>query len=302
MGAVPHISVCICTFKRERLLTRLLNELARQETKDRFTFSIVVVDNDSGESAKPVVETFRAATKGAIEVVYVIERERNISAVRNTAVRNAKGEYLAFIDDDEYPIQDWLLTLFALREEKGVDGVLGPVKPYFEQDPPAWVVKGRFYDRTTYPTGLVIDWPKGRTGNVLLRRAIFEGEDQPFKPDFITGEDQDFFRRMIAKGHVFVWCDEAVAYEVVPPVRWQLGFMLRRALLRGKVSLRHPNVGPVEVAKSAVAIPAYSVALPFLALCGKHYFISYLVKTCDHLGRLMAFVGISPVRDQYVTE
>ena len=56
---------------------------------------------------------------------------------------------------------------------------------------------------------------------------------QPFNPEFRQGEDQDFFRRMIDHGHVFIWCNEAVAYEVVPPIRWKRTFMLKRALLRG---------------------------------------------------------------------
>ena len=72
---------------------------------------------------------------------------------------------------------------------------------------------------------------------------MFAGDAQPFRPEFLTGEDQDFFRRMIDRGHVFVWCDEAVAYEVVPPVRWRRTFMLRRALLRGRISLLHPTFG-----------------------------------------------------------
>src|SRR6185503_18570005 len=103
----------------------------------------------------------------------------------------------------------------------GVDGTLGPVKPYFEETPPDWVVKGKFYDRPTYPTGLVIDWRKGRTGNTLLKRGLVAGAEAPFRPDFLTGEDQDFFRRMIERGHRFVWCNEAVAYEIVPPLRWR---------------------------------------------------------------------------------
>src|SRR5205085_902502 len=103
-----------------------------------------------------------------------------------------------------------------------------------------WVVKGNFYDRASYPTGFVIDWKKGRTGNVLLKRHLFDADTPPFRPEFVTGEDQDFFGRMIDKGYVFIWCHEALAYETVPPIRWKRTFMLRRALLQGATSLVHP--------------------------------------------------------------
>ena len=120
----------------------------------------------------------------------------------------------------------------ALNEFK-VDGVLGPNR-CFDETPPKWVIEGNFYQRATYATGLVIDWRKGRTGNVLLKGDLFAGDARPFRPEFRQGEDQDFFHRMIEKGHRFIWCNEAVAYEVVPPIRWNRRFMLRRALLPGQ--------------------------------------------------------------------
>ena len=169
--------------------------------------------------------------------------------------------------------------------------------------PPRWVVSGRFYDRPTYPTGFVIDWKKGRTGNVLLKRRIFDAERQPFRPEFLTGEDQDFFRRMIDKGFTFVWCNEALAYETVPPIRWNRTFMLKRALLRGAASLAHPTSAVrAAIAKSVIAAPVYTAALPFAFAMGQGRFMTCLVKLFDHIGRLLAVVGVRPVRQPYVTD
>jgi cellulose synthase/poly-beta-1,6-N-acetylglucosamine synthase-like glycosyltransferase len=165
------------------------------------------------------------------------------------------------------------------------------------------VARGRFFDRPTHNTGFVIDWTEGRTGNVLFRRRILNGVDEPFRAKFGSGgEDRDFFRRMIERGCIFAWCDEAVVHEVVPPVRWKRTFMLKRALLRGKVSLSHKNAGTRDVAKSALAIPLYSLALPFLLVVGHHRFMKYLIKLFDHAGRILAFLGFNPVRETYVTE
>jgi len=297
---MQRISVCVCTYKRAQCLKRLLDELGQQETGGLFSYSIVVVDNDQLRSAEPVVSAF--ATACTIPVKYCVEPRQSISLARNKAVENSDGDYVAFLDDDEFPTNRWLLTLFTTCIEYEVDGVLGPVGPYFEEEPPSWVRKGKFYERPTYPTGFVIDWRKGRTGNVLLKSSVIKSCEQPFRPQFRTGEDQDFFRRMITKGHTFVWCNEAVAYEVVPEVRWNLRFMLKRALLRGANSLAHPTFGAVDVAKSLVAIPAYIAVLPFALLCGQHRFMTLLVKTFDHLGRVLALIGVKPVADQYVTE
>jgi hypothetical protein len=50
------------------------------------------------------------------------------------------------------------------------------------------------------------------------------------------------------------------------------------------------------VAKAVLAIPAYMVALPVLLMVGHHLFMKYLVKLCDHLGRLLALVRLNPFR------
>lgn len=295
-----RICVCICTFKRQDLLKRLLSELRHQDTNGQFTYSIVVADNDRLQSARSV--TMECASSSSIPVTYCVEPRQNIALARNKAIESATGEFIAFIDDDEFPTKRWLLTLFDTLHQYRAAGVLGPVKPHFDQPPPEWVMKGKFYDRATYRTGLVIDWRKGRTGNVLLDRNLFTAEAQPFRPDFLSGEDQDFFRRMIEKGHVFVWCNEAVAYEVVPPIRWKRTFMLRRALLRGAVSLLEPTFGAQDIARSLIAIPAYTVALPFAFVLGHHRFMTSLVKLFDHLGRILALMGIRPIKEAYVTE
>jgi succinoglycan biosynthesis protein ExoM len=294
-----HITICICTFRRREMLQSLLDDLREQETGGLFTYSVLVVDNDRQGSAEQVVSEFRA--QQPFRVDYFIEPRQNIALARNKAIENAIGDYVVFIDDDESPIRRWLLTLFEACNKFKAYGALGPVHPRFDQAPPDWVVKGKFYARPTYPTGFVIDWPKGRTGNTLLKMEVFAGETQPFRPEFRTAEDQDFFRRMIEKGYFFIWCDEAVAYETVPPIRWKRSLLLRRALLRGYTSLSHPTFAIRDAFKSAVAAPAYALALPFALLMGQGKFMNLLVRLCDHLGILLGLVGINPVKEPYVT-
>jgi glycosyltransferase involved in cell wall biosynthesis len=295
-----HISICICTYKRPQFLERLLRELANQDTEGLFTYSIVVVDNDRAESAKDVATRFERNSN--VSVSYFVEPRQNIPLARNTAISNAIGDYIALIDDDEFPIKAWLLTLVKACDDCAVDGVLGPVKRYFDEQPPGWVLKGNFYERSTFPTGTVLEWKNGRTGNALLKKDIFADGEPPFNPEFRASEDQDFFRRMIAKGKRFVWCDEAVAYEIVPPERWKRTIMLRRALLRGAMARLQPTFGVLDAGKSMIAVLVYLVALPFMALLGQHKFMDLLIRLCDHLGKLLAAIGIHPVKEPYVTE
>src|SRR5688500_12619771 len=54
MSIVPHITVCICTYRREAMLLRLLDGIARQRTDRLFSISVVVADNDAAASARTV--------------------------------------------------------------------------------------------------------------------------------------------------------------------------------------------------------------------------------------------------------
>jgi succinoglycan biosynthesis protein ExoM len=298
--ARAHISVCICTYMRPMLLKRLLHELAQQNTGGSFTYSIVVADNDEVRSAEATISWFRSFCQ--VPIVYCVEPKRNIALARNKVVANAFGEYVAFIDDDEFPAPDWLLRLFKTCNEYNVDGVLGPVKRHFDEVPPAWFKKSSIYDRPVNPTGEVVDWEDARTGNVLLRRRIIAGETHPFRPEFRAGEDQDFFRRKTEEGFRFIWSAEAVVFETIPPARWKRSYILRKAALQGATAALQPNCGFINILKSIIAVPLYVAISPIVFLLGQHLFMALMVKICDHSGKLLMLMGINPIHEEYVSE
>jgi succinoglycan biosynthesis protein ExoM len=300
---LDHIVVCICTYRRPAGLTRLLQEIEKQETAGAFTVSVVVVDNDSAESAKGTVESFTVAS--TLRVDYRCQPEQNISLARNTAIRNATGEYVALIDDDEWPENDWLMQMHQAVRTYKADGVLGPVKPHFESPPPRWVVRGRFFEkprRRQHKTGSILRWTETRTSNVLLKSDVFGGATDFFDPRFGLGggEDVDFFSRMMAKGRVFVWCQEALVFESISPERCTRSDMLRRALLRGRMSLLLPTAGLRDSFKSLIALTLYTLALPVLFFAGHHVFMTYLVKCGDHAGKLLTVCRVGIVEERYV--
>lgn len=292
-----HISVCFCTYKRIGLLKRLLEELDCQNTEGLFTYSIVVADNDCEQSAKNVVSEF--AKRSAIPVTYCVEPERNIALVRNRSMKNATGDFIAIIDDDEYPLKNWLCDLYKTCIASGADGVLGPVEPYFEEAPPEWVVRGKFFEKMlAIETGSPIGLLNTRTSNVIFNRKILAGVETPFRAEFGTGgEDIDFFHRMMAKGCVFVWCNEAVVYEAVSPSRCTRSYLLRRALHGGINSLKFRANRMRGIFKSFIAVPAYAFVLPFLFIAGEHYFMKYMIKFCAHSGKLLALFHIQPFKE-----
>lgn len=296
-----HVTVCICTYRRLELLRRLLEALTKLSNDEgALSWSCVVVDNDANGSARCIVDRFCQETD--LSVTYDIEPERNFALVRNRTIAHSRGEFIAFVDDDEVPVPEWLVQLVKTQRKYGCDGVLGPVRPYFDSEPPRWIIKGKLCERPVHPTGMRMPWDKSRTGNVLISRRLFTEVGLKFDPAYATGgEDVDFFKRAAAAGFSFVWCEEAPAYELVPPERCRKSYFLRRALLQGRISLKYAAKRMTPVARikigvhALVALAAYLVALPFFMIAGFHVFMKYLIKCCHHLGRVSALFGIELV-------
>jgi glycosyltransferase involved in cell wall biosynthesis len=232
-----------------------------------------------------------------------VEPEQNIALARNRAIENARGDFLAFIDDDEFPDEDWLLNLYRACHEFRADGVLGPVRPYFEIEPPLWIIRGKLCERESFPTGTTIrDGKYTRTGNVLLNRKVFMDKENRFDPRFgkTGGEDGDLFRRMIQKECIFVWCNEACVNEIVPPHRFKRSYYLKRALLQGSAVTKAKKMSPFgfDAFKSAVAFVLYTPALPVLLLSRHDLFMKYLIKECYHLSMLLSLCGVKIVKER----
>jgi len=78
---------------------------------------------------------------------------------------------------------------------------MGPFLLFFDQPPPAWLIKARLCGFPVRRTGTLFRWTKTRTGNVLLKREVFERRGLRFDERFRTGgSDQDFFRRAMTLG------------------------------------------------------------------------------------------------------
>jgi succinoglycan biosynthesis protein ExoM len=296
-----HISICVPTCHRNQMLERLLRKLAQQETACLFDFSVVVVDNDAAGSARETVMQLKDEL--GLDITYDIELEQTIPAVRNHALQLARGNFIGIIDDDEFPPRHWLLTIYKAIKLFDTDGALGPVHPFFFEQPPPWLVKSQFCERPVHRTGTLLHWNQTRTGNVLLKREVFDKHDLCFDPKFKTGgSDQQFFKQAMHAGCRFIAVEEAPVYEIVPPERWTKSYYLKRAMVNGFNSYRYSAnqegglsrlLVPI---KSIAAILAYLLVLPLCACVGSHLFIKYLEKGTYHLSRLFAILGIELVK------
>ncbi len=294
-----HVSICICTYLRPTLLSQLIVRLMNQRTDGLFTYSVVVVDNDARGSGQAAVAGAGAAA--SMPISYHIEPERNIAMARNRSIEKAQGNMIAFIDDDEFPADDWLYRHFRLLKDSQASGILGPVRAHFNQETPSWLIKSGLLERREFVTGQEIPNSRfTRTGNALLWRSLFDDAEDRFDPAYgkTGGSDAIFFKRMMRKGHQFLWCNDAVVYETVLPERQVKSYYLKRAFTRGLGEAQDAPFLSWRTLRSVVAVPLYAILLPFARLAGPHVFMRYLVKECDHLSLVLAQFGIKVVKER----
>jgi succinoglycan biosynthesis protein ExoM len=294
-----NVSVCIATYQRPQRLGALLEDLAGQ---CQPPFEVVVVDNDSAESGRVVVD--RCRLRGPpFNISYAVQPIRNISMTRNRTVALARGDWLAFVDDDERAPSLWLQQLSAAAMRFSADGVLGPVLPKVPVDAPAWIRRGRFYDWTRMPSGTPIPANRLRFGNVLLRASLLRNLAAPFDPAYglTGGEDGDLLARLVQRGAHVIWCDEAIVHEPVDSSRLSLRWLLLRALRGGQDFARHSLAGrygplgvmgrPRLLLRSVLQLSVASLLALVSWPLGRHHAARWALKAAANLGKLSVFLG-----------
>ena len=229
------VSVCLCTYKRPTLLAKCLQSLLDQNINR--CFEVVLVDNDADKIAAEVAETFakRFSNSGS-KLQYDVEPQQNIALARNKAVAMASGQYIAFIDDDEEAEKDWLEKLCGTLEREGADGVFGPVIRVFPKTFPECLVKSNlFREPRMRRTGSRIAGLEGRTGNILVKRAVLTKRKGPFEKHLrrTGGSDTELFYWLEKQGSQFCWCNEAVVREHIDNNRATLTWHFRRGYRSG---------------------------------------------------------------------
>jgi len=299
MKIAERTSICIATFRRLDRLAALLDDLTRQTM---LPLEVIVVDNDPSGSAHAVIEA-RRASGTPFPIVYAIQREKNISLTRNRTVELARGEWLAFLDDDERAPPDWLEKITGAAVRFDATGVLGPVVPAIPAEAPTWIQRGNFYDWPRCFTGTLVPLNRLRFGNVLLHAGALRRERPPFDPEYgITGgEDGDLLTRLVHKGARIIWCDEAQVREPIEPARMRLDCLMKRAMRGGQDFARHTLAGRygeptqkrrVALMSRAVAQCGLAVAFALLSLpLGRHRAAHWLARAFANFGKLSVLWG-----------
>src|SRR5437763_6979011 len=240
------VSVVIATRNREALLAQTLDALAAQ-TWPRERFEIVIADNGSADGTRELIAA-AAQRSDSPTTKYVFVATPGKSHAVNAALELARGDVLAFTDDDVRPAPAWIEQLVAAFEETGADFVAGRVQPIWEVSPPAWMSPS-LYGVFAVPDNGAVRLPMGRGVNeqivpigahMAVRTAVvhrlggLHPELGKLDGSLRTGGDHEFFLRMLHAGCRGVYEPAALVSHWVPRERLQRRYVRRWLYQNGR--------------------------------------------------------------------
>ena len=239
----PLLTVAICTHNRGALLGNAAKSVIRQIDDDT---QLLIVDNASTDQTADVAHALAAAHRC---VRVVTEPRLGLSHSRNTALAEARGRYVIFLDDDAVAEPNWLAGYrrFLTKPPAADIAAAGSVvTPHYDGAPPRWLaptenaLHGWVSPRVM--TGRSLPWGCNFACHRALALSIGGFDTRLGRHGAKMGahEETDLFHRFRAAGYSVWWLPDAPIRHDIDSHRLTVGFHCYSALAAGRstVALR----------------------------------------------------------------
>jgi GT2 family glycosyltransferase len=208
------VSIIVCTYNRCDSLKMLMDSLEGLKDVSAVSWELIVVDNNSTDQTRVVVDGVVKA--GCANVKYLFEVRRGKSFALNTGISAAKGEIIAFLDDDCIVTPGWLACLAKeFRNNPECAGIGGRVELYDSRDRPVTIRTSK-KKQAFSSSGQLFSLIPGC--NMAFIRTVFHQAgnfDVRFGPGTLiaSAEDADFIYRVYKLGLPMLYCPDVVIYH-----------------------------------------------------------------------------------------
>lgn len=233
-----RISAVICTYRHPDMLRAAIKSLLTQ-TLPAEEYEIIVIDNNSQDQTADVVKELAETTSHSVR--YIFESRQGLSYARNTGIQAARGEIIAFLDDDAEAEPGWLAAHLEVYDRiPEVWAVGGKVLPKLEVELPVWLE-----DTNTMLANLsILEWgeetrPLRQTeyiigANCSFRKQVF-AEIGLFAADLgrkgssmLCAEESEIQEHIRDYGKLVFYAPRAVVHHHIPQERLTKRYMYSR--------------------------------------------------------------------------
>lgn len=229
------LSVVIASYNGEAYLERCLESFTNQSI-DSSLFEVITVDNNSKDNTAVIAKKY---SEEYPNFLYVLETNQGVSHARNRGIRESKGQYICFIDDDGYADKDWLKNVIRVFEENDPSPVVcgGQILPYYTTEKPRWF-KDWLEIRSRGDKAFYLSVERCRYGfpeaNLCIKKEVLD-EVGGFSTDFgpkgekmVFGEGVELSTRITEKYPVFIYDPDMIVYHLTPKRNMSLKYILSR--------------------------------------------------------------------------
>jgi len=236
-----EISVIICTHNRAEMLRETLQSWLSVQNAGPDV-ELIVVDNNSTDHTRQVVEAFRPACPSQLR--YVFETNTGLSHARNRGIKEASGNIVAFVDDDVYFDKEWLYALLkAFNDNPEISCVGGKSIPKFDGDKPDWITGNilKFYGATNYgDQDRLMTFPEYPPGlNMAFRKTVFEQVGNfnvnlgRIKNSLLSNEEREIFYRISKADLKVFYASKAILHHRISRDRMHKRWVVERTYWQG---------------------------------------------------------------------
>lgn len=261
------ITVLVCTYNRCELLRAALDSIAASRLAEGTEWEVLVVDNNSADATPEVVRAVASRYPGLFR--YIREPQQGKSFALNRGIREARGEILAFTDDDVTVERDWLARLTSvLIADPSWAGSGGSVVALWPGPKPRWLGEldrrmGDGWDGISVSyrqSALERELGQLIGANMALRKSVvqrlggFRTDVGPKGSGPGVCDDTEMFQRLTAEGHRLAYVHEAVVLHPVPPNRTTKEYALAWYYAKGRGDAL---IAPPNGAIAAAGVPLH---------------------------------------------
>lgn len=261
------VTVILCTYNRCKSLAKALGSVAVSELDKSVEWEVLVVDNNSTDQTRAVVEDFSRRYPGRFR--YMFESEQGRSFALNSGIRGSSGDILAFMDDDVLVSPTWLKNLTAPLSKGEWSGSGGRILAANSFSCPNWLSLHGRYNMGGMLALFDLGDRAGKTDqppfgtNMAIRKEMFQKYGL-FRKDLgrcgnnmMSNEDTEVGRRLMAAGERLWYEPSAVVYHAVPQNRLTKKYFLRFWFNYGRSGVREHGKRP-----DICRIPRYYFTIP----------------------------------------
>ena len=130
-------TVAIPTYNGANRLPLVLEKLRSQINTENISWEVIIVDNNSSDNTSKIVQDYQSRFSEFVSIRYLFEPQQGAAFARLKAIKEAKGTYIGFLDDDVLPEKNWIYAAYSFCQAHPQAGAVGgQIHGYFEVEPP----------------------------------------------------------------------------------------------------------------------------------------------------------------------